>query len=405
MVDDKKRKQIRELPEIEDPKKIFSVLEEDLEAFLELAKHYKGESTAGRLMRLTKGAFRKSSVGAKEDICGTLIGASFPTVKIKENVKALERDPLNTEARLALIEPFAMKGIKGDLLTYRQILLHAMLELSFYHLSAKKINMAIMIQRRYLDKMADFFKEEATNCQAILNELKAREARRRQQETTKEKEHSGRVHTKEELINEIEDYKKKHDYIKEIAEILKGRTLTGDVEIDMAEVRSAGPIPKDTLYKIIVPLLGGIVGLPIVHKNAQILIDTAKGGAPNMPIGGFYESRMHRLESKVLFAGYVSGWQEVTKNCQKAIMATFNSINVIIPMIGSVPSSKFEKVCVREYGMVCLLVIQQLPLLGAVPPAKHKQSMKRAVELLQTISDEAGVIEVLNALNKSISGM
>ncbi|MBF0286185.1 MAG: hypothetical protein HQM14_00085 [SAR324 cluster bacterium] len=404
MAEDKKKKIIRELPEIEDPKKIFTLLEEDLQAFLELAKHYKQESPAARIMRIAKNSIKKSSVSAKDDICGTLIGASFPTVKIKESVKALEKNPLNSESRLALIEPFAMKGIKGDLLIYRQILLHSMLELSAYHISSAKINMAIMIQRRYLDKIADFFKEEATNCQAILNDLKAREARKKQ-EPIKEKESSGRTHTKEELIEEIELCKKKHDYVKEVAEILKGRTLTSDVEVDMADLRSSGPIPKDVLYKVIVPLLGGMVCLPVVQKNTQVLIDTAKGGAPTMPIGGFYESRMHRLESKVLFAAYLVGWQDVAQACQKAIMGTFNSINVVIPMVGSMPSSKFDKVCVREYGMICLLVFQQLPLLGAVPPGKHKQSMQRAVDLLQTISDEMGVIEILNALNKSMSSM
>lgn len=400
MSDTPKKKLIRALPEVAEPYHIFSILEKEVKNFVELSKQYKGETAASKMFRKTKGVFKKSVTLSEGDICGTYIAKVFPSEKIRASVKKLDDDPLDSNARKTLIEPFTLRGVKGDLLTFRQVVFHAMFEMSAHQIDTEKVNLAILAQHNYLTKLADFFKEEAAYYQMALNELDERSSKKK----TNVKATKGQKHSREELAKELKDFKAKYQFIKEVILILKSKPIKTPLTVDMLELRSSGQIPKEIAQKVIPSLLGGMVAMPIIAANTQTLVEIAKSGAPRVPAGGYYESRMHRNISKVYFAGYAAGWQQLSTDCQKSIIAAFNAINNTLKVVGNNPTSSLEKACAREFGIVCIIIAQQFPMLGASPPANLKQAMKKAVSLLESISNEAGVAETISVLQRNIAG-
>ena len=209
--------------------------------------------------------------------------------------------------------------------------------------------------------------------------------------------------SREELFAEMEEFKKKSQYVKGISDTLKGKQLEQSMELDMAELKKAKTLEKNIVIKRVVPLLGIMVALPIVHANTRNIIEIVKTGAPGLPVGGFYEAKMYRLRSKILFAGYAAGWHEVKPECQKMILATYNAIKTAISILGDHPANKLESACVREFGLICLMAYQQLPMLGSGLPTNHAETVKHALKLLEFISDEPGIFELLNALRRKLS--
>lgn len=394
MPDTPKKKLILALPEVKEPHNIFLILEQEVKHFLELSKQYKDETAAAKIIRKTKGAFKKTITLSEGDLCGTYIAKVFPSEKIKASVKKLDDNPLDSSARKILVEPFTLKGVKGDLLTFRQVVFHAMFELSVHQIDTAKINLAILAQNNYLHKLADFFKDEASSYQVTLNKL--------EENTSKKKETKGQENSKDELMQQLKDFQAKSRFMKEVILMMKARPLKAEVSIDIHELRSAGQLSKEAVEKSIAPLLGGMVSMPAVATNTKVLIDILKTGASRMPAGGFYESKMNRIMSKIYFAGYVAGWQQLSADCQKAIISSFNSISNTLKVVGNNPQSTLEKASVREFGMVCIIIAQQFPMLGAAAPGNLKQAMKKAVSLLQTMSNEAGVAETISVLQRNI---
>ena len=92
----------------------------------------------------------------------------------------------------------------------------------------------------------------------------------------------------------------------------------------------------------------------------------------------------------------------MASECHKTILAALNASNAALSIVGNNPASKLEKACVREYGFVCLLVFQQVLLLGSAPPKQHLENMKRAISLLEIISDEPGIVELISVLQKNV---
>ncbi len=388
---------IRDLPEVQEPPVLFKTLKEELEQLLQQSKQFNAEGAASKLLRRAKLMVSKGNTDSGSDLYGSTIAKYFPTKKVQDCVKQLQIDPLDSQARIGLIEPFALKGIKGNLLVYRQVLLHALLEASSSKLSSKVINMVLMAQRRYLDKIAEFFKEELSSCQFKLSEL-AKDNR-----SGKEGENSAsRAQKQDELIKQMDLLKQKLEFVQGCIESLKGKQVKQEVMIELKELSSMGTIPKDQVANEIAPMLGAMVTVPLLRPNTELLVYAVKKGAPRMPVGGLYESKMHRIYSKVLFAAYTAGYKDVAQECGKVLFASLNSIQSTLGIVGNTPSSKLEKSCVREYGMVCHIVFQQAPLLGFPPPSTHTAAMQRAVDILQTFSDEAGVLELVNALGQDL---
>ncbi len=415
------QRSVRDLPEVQDPAKVFSSLQEDLDAYRAITKKFQSEGAGARIMRRAKKILVKSKA-AEEEIYGEVIAKCFPVKKTQDCVKRLRLDPLDSEARIGLIEPFVMKGIKGNLMVYRQVVLQAMLEANSPKLTSMKLNLALMAQRRYLDKLMSFFKEELNQLHAKLTDVQARSRNLTPTDPTApqnkdsdpsskddsassraDKQQPERYASKEDEINrQIDETRNKINFLKECMGIVKAKQLGQNLELDLNELASSGEIPKEQLTTIISPFLSAMAALPLARSNAEWLISIVKKGAPRIPIGGFYESRMHRVRSKVFFVAYTAGNKKLAAECGKALFASLNSISATLTIVGNHPSSKFDKACVREYGMITHIVYQQSPLLGFAPPSNHGETMQRAIELLREIAEEPGVPELINVLGKNL---
>ena len=87
---------------------------------------------------------KKTAQTSELDLSGERIAQHFPVKKMQDFVERLKIDPHDSEARIGLTESFAMKGIKGNLIVYRDVLLHAMLEVDGGKISTTAVNIAVV---------------------------------------------------------------------------------------------------------------------------------------------------------------------------------------------------------------------------------------------------------------------
>lgn len=379
------REILRSLPEAQDTANMFFLLEKDLEAFKLAVLNQANETTTKRFVRRASLLLnKKNKAAAGPDIYGEELGVAFPVKSTLDCVNRLKVNAADSQARLELIENFAIKGIKGHLGTYRNVFLHAMYEAGNDVISTERLRIAALSQRRYIDKLISFLIEEIT-----LSKNKAKE----------NKAKGGHIA----YLDRMEDSKKKVQFLKDISSLIRPKPVERSFEAHVNDLLTTEKPSAEVIQNVLVPMTNAMVSMPLLKDSTQFIIECLKKLLPTKPYGFFYDSRLHRSMAKLMFCAYSNGYRDKGKECLKQLTYAMTAINNAIQMVGANPQSKIDRACIREYALICFSIHQQSPMLGHLPPSDHLQRMEEAIKMLALISEEPGVIELETALGKAIS--
>ncbi|NBR20351.1 MAG: hypothetical protein EBT88_08460, partial [Proteobacteria bacterium] len=150
----------KEFPELEQPESLWETLERDLNELL--AQHSSAKRTnvqTGFLKKVIKGSPSSANQMRLEN-SGSRIASLSGLKEAPKLVDELSGNPMNSKARLDLVEMVIRKTDGKDALVNRDTFLLAMLEVRGIPLDERRMRLALSAQNRYLNGLKNLFRQE-----------------------------------------------------------------------------------------------------------------------------------------------------------------------------------------------------------------------------------------------------
>jgi len=362
----KNTEQFRELSDIKKPLELFKNLKNDLEKLRSQINNFKKTKISSKVLNELN--LRKEFIPINNifEYTGNRISQSLRNVEAKEISKRLFKKPNDSTSRIQLVEMYLREEKDSSLLISRDAFLFIMYELEDTVISSLKINLALKVQKIYLEKLQKF----------LTNDLK---------ETERKIKGEGNVdHFLEKQHNKL---KGEVNFVKKCRNLLQVSSIEVDYELNLAE--SKDQIPYVDLKNGFDPMLRCLVYLPLAEKNLNLMFDILQRLESKNPMIGYHKSKMHEIYSQIfLVIGTVGKKKEYKKkgfeNLAKALQAIISSIR----LIGDFPEKSIEKAVVYRFSYLCYSIYGIYNSFGITIPREHFVRIKKALSLLKPIAKD-----------------
>lgn len=379
MLTDEERNQLRELPEVKEPLRIFELLRLDIEKLrVQLRAHEKATPTSKMLRQVG----RRSSANIDPnrhkilEISGARLAANCSVQNAKRLSDSLAGDPTNSRARVELVDEFLRKGTDETLLSHRDAFILIMLEVEAKQVNTEKLQVAMRAQKAYFGKLEEFLDEEF--------------------QIQSHSEESGAAANLAQLTRNVR-------FIKEMSKTLPYQTFSSKEGVEM-NPDSLMKMGRGEIEKVLSPILDGMSALPLAKTNRDLLLEVLEKTAKISPLAGYHKSRIFRRNAQIKLIAAMSGDKDMARPAMEDLSNALKSISQALPMMKKATRKDLGS-CIKEYALICLMVYQYVPRLGGTINADHVKRMEHASKLLNRIIEERGILGLQRRLDSGINYM
>ena len=359
---------LRELKEIEEPLELFKILKNDLDKLKSQINNLDKNKISSKVLsglRANKGVIAD---GKEFDYTGSRLSRTLKNARAKVIPALLYKNPNDSKLRLELVGIFIKEEKNCNLLIARDAFLLVMYEIETPLISTEKINIAILIQKIFLEKFQNF----------LLEDFKETEIKIKGDGNVDyilEKQHK-------KLQGEL-------NFIKKCLSLLQVAPIEVDYQLNLNKSKSESHIPYGDLKNGFDPMLRSLVYLPLAEKNLQWMFDILQRLEKKNPMVGFHKSKMHENFSQIQLAiGSVGKKSEYKKkgfeNLNKALQAVVGALK----LIGDIPEKPIEKAVVHRFSYLCYSIYGIFNSFGVAIPDSHYMRIKKALSLIEPIAKD-----------------
>ena len=359
---------LRELKEIEEPLELFKILKNDLDKLKSQISNLDKNKIASKVLsglRANKGVIAD---GNELEYSGSRLSRSLKSARAKLIPALLYKNPRDSNLRMELAEIFVKEEKDCNLLIARDAFLLVMYEVESPSISTEKINLAILIQKIFLEKLQNF----------LMEDFKETEIKIRGEgnvDSILEKQHK-------KLQGEL-------NFIKKCIILLQVTPIEFDYKLNLNKSKSETHIPYGDLKNGFDPMLKSLVCLPLAENNLNLVFDILQRLEKKNPMVGFHKSKMHENFSQIqLVIGTIGKKPDYKKkgfeNLNKALQAVVGAIK----LIGDIPEKPIEKAVVHRFSHLCYSICGIFNSFGIAIPESHYLRIKKALSLIEPIAKD-----------------
>lgn len=359
---------------------MFKILGAELERRVTLMKKFQKKGSALKYMHRAMTVV-SSANGDEATLCGAIFSRHSPSLTIRDCVRQLRQDPCNSKARVEMLEFLVKRDIK-DILIYREVMLHALLEVSFSHISWRTLNLVCVTQVNYLRLLIKTV-HTVIHRQAgmILNDQAS------SQEQVKRKEN-------------LRKQKQGMEFLMECRTLLKGKRVAKDIELDMTPILAKKSANIIQFGRAFIPIFSSMSQLPLTHQSMERWFSFSKKIFDPIPLPELYELRMWRVQGKILFAASKTGDKRFLSEMFDLYIMAFNSSSLTASRIGNVIKTPIDKNFIFERALILFEMMKNFPLAGFKIEEAYKIQVNKCIESLYFLSKEEGTLELQAKLFK-----
>lgn len=361
-------KLVRMLPEVQDPFQLFLVLRNDLQKPRSQLRNYRRVQVSSKALKSIQHPFHASHIEGF-DATGNRLAGQLNTAQARELSARLEAALDDSEARLDLLDLLFKEGSQCNLIAFRDAYLLATLEAEATQLSTRKLNLLILAQQSYLQKLGGFLKADQAN--------------------TEEKLGGGKSTSETILEAQLRRLKAGLGFVAESLKLLKQEPLRHDYTLNLKELRNLSKIPFGDIKFGLDPMLRAASKLPTMEMNRQLMLDILRRAEACNPIVGYHEAGMYEILAQLQMV--IGMGTHETKHHQRTFDLLNQGLTAIrhsVNLVGDMPSKPVDYACFQKYGQLCYEANGAYILLPFPVPTEHQERMRHAVDLLSKISDK-----------------
>ena len=284
----------KEFPELEQPESLWETLERDLNELL--AQHSSAKRTnvqTGFLKKVIKGSPSNANQMRLED-SGSRIASLSGLKEAPKLVDELSGNPMNSKARLDLVEMVIRKTDGKDPLVNRDTFLLAMLEVLGIPLDERRMRLALSAQNRYLNGLKNLFRQELVG-----------------DESGDETQNSKTDSDGSSSSNAVEQYDRQQKIkqgVRFLDELMKQFRVSvpADLQPLMLENVKAGGNSK-AVMKLLNPYLNAVSALPLARDVRKELLDILRRFSDKDPHASYAECLLFRKRATMLLSSIRAG--------------------------------------------------------------------------------------------------
>ena len=379
----------KEFPELEQPESLWETLERDLNELL--AQHSSAKRTnvqTGFLKKVIKGSPSSANQMRLEN-SGSRIASLSGLKEAPKLVDELSGNPMNSKARLDLVEMVIRKTDGKDALVNRDTFLLAMLEVRGIPLDERRMRLALSAQNRYLNGLKNLFRQELVG-----------------DESGDETQNSKTDSDGSSSSNAVEQYDRQQKIkqgVRFLDELMKQFRVSvpADLQPLMLENVKAGGNSK-AVMKLLNPYLNAISALPLARDVRKELLDILRRFSDKDPHASYAECLLFRKRATMLLSAIRAGNQAQEGAIENLLNEALQAISRSVQKIKKVPHEE-RPMMIREYAVVGQLLFHSLAMIKKIMSPEQFSHFEKATEMLPEIYQEKGVPELLGKMKKIIS--
>jgi hypothetical protein len=372
-----------ELEETKKPLELFKHLKTDLDKLKSQISNLKQVKLSSKLLKginLKKGDIPNSKI---LEFTGRRLSLCLKNPHVKELSEQLQKNPEDSKSRLELVDAFLQEEENSSLENARDAYLLAMLEVEMQLITTEKVNMALVTQTTFLNKLQKFLQDELTNVETKIKGDDHVDTILQKQE---EKLH-GHVDTI--LEKQQESLRGEVDFVQKCVLLLKSEPLAIVYELNLSKFKGAKMIPFGDLKNGFDAMLSHLVLLPLATTNLELMFEILHRLESKNPLVGFHHSKMFDILAQIeLIIAAVVKDEEPRKKGLQNLSNALKAISGAVKLVGDIPEKSVEKAAVRRFAHLCYSIYQNFKSLDIPVPNEHLQRMRKSVQLLEKMSSD-----------------
>ncbi len=369
---------LRELPEVKNPLELFAILKNDLDKLKSQINSLEKNKISSRVLsglRMNKGILAS---GKDFEFSGSRLSRSLKNAKAKVIPSLLYKNPQDSKLRIELIEIFIQEEKDCNLIVSRDALLFIMYELEGPLISSEKINLAVLIQKIYLEKLENFLIEDFKETQTKIKGEGV-------VDSVLDKQHK-------KLQGEL-------NFVKKCRNLLQITPIEFEYELNLNKSKKESRIPYGDIKNGFDPMLKSLVYLPLAKKKLYSIFDILHRLESKNPMVGFHKSKMFEISSQIhLVIGTIGKKNDHKKKGFENLTKALQAIIASLKLIGDMPKKPIEKAVVHRFSYLCYSIYGIYNSFGIAVPNSHYDRIKKALSLIEPIADDPNFQKIQSKL-------
>ncbi len=384
MSTDQRNNLLRQLPEVQEPFELFNIINGELEKLKSQSRNqHKGNITSKLLKSLatSKGDLPQ---GDELELSGTRLSNQLNDEHAQELSKILFHHPDDSKSRLELLEMFVRQSEHLELNVARDAYILALFEAETNLLSTHKINAAVITQNIYLKKLFGYLSSDYALAQEKMDE-------------------SGDDVV---LKQQAQKMQSGVSFVRGCFTLLKSEPIQHKFELNLHDARGSSSIDFEEIKKGYDPMLRRLNLIPPAQQNRELMLDILHRLEKKNPLVGYHESKMHEILAQIkLAASLASKETGIQKVGFELLSKAMKAISLAVDMVGNAPEKSIEVAIIHRYGQLCYTIQHSLKTHGVQITNEHKDRMRKAVNLMEPITDDPKVKSMQSKLLRILSEM